>query len=295
METLAHRQLKRLAKRFLRHIGCPAAAEEVRCPISKYRVDVAGYLDTIPGWIRRPPEFPKFPEMGPRSIAGLYMKLPHSRSGFRCQPRTIMIECKQSRADFLRDNRRLEKLLTLRADLEGIRQSIEEHQIKRFEPELRQEGSSLFAELDEWDFQDSRLPSYRKIMRRLRRVEGQLYGETKFHMIARYRLADRLFIAAPRGMIRVAELPVGWGLLECPRECLDSECDGATLYDEPPRLKVKHDAAELTAREDHRRRLLRNIAVAACFAAEPGPSRPVVVHQGNVASSMRMSRASSSR
>ena len=167
----------------------------------------------------------------------------------------------------LRDNRQLEKLLSLRSDIEGIRRSIEEHQVKRFEPQLRREGSSLFPELDDWDFQESRLPSYRKIMRRLRRVEGQLYGETKFHMIARYQLADRLFIAAPRGMIRLGELPVGWGLLECPRECLEFGFD-KNLFDAPPRLEVKFDAAELTAQEKHRSRLLRNIAVAASFAAE---------------------------
>lgn len=290
METLAHQRLKRLAKRFLRHVGCPAAAQEVRCPISKYRVDVAGYLDTIPVWIRHPPELT---EMIPPNIAGLYVKLPHSQSGFRCEPRTVMIECKQSRADFLRDNRQVEKLLTLRADLEGIRQSIEEHQVKRFEPQLRKEGSSLFPELDEWNFQESRLPSYRKIMRRLRRVEGQLYGETKFHMIARYQLADRLYIAAPRGMIHFAELPVGWGLLECPRECLESGSDN-NLFDEPPRLEVKFDAAELTAQEKYRSRLLRNIAVAASFAAEEKSTPRLDEDQGKVASSMRMSRASSS-
>ena len=288
---MAHRQLKRLAKRFLRHIGCPATAEEVRCPISKYRVDVAGYLDTIPSWLRCPPEDPELPA---HSIASLHTKLPHSRSGFRCEARTVMIECKQSRADFLRDNRRLEKLLLLRVDLEGIRRSIEEHQIKRFEPELRREGSSLFAELDEWDFQESRLPSYRKIMRRLRRVEGQLYGETKFHMIARYQLADRLFIAAPKGMIRPAELPVGWGLLECPRECLESGFDN-NLFDEPPRLEVKFDSAELTAQEKHRSRLLRNIAVAASFATEEKNSSLLIEYQGTVSSSNRMSRVSSSR
>ncbi len=292
METVAHRQLKRLAKTFLRHIGCPAAAEEVRCPISKYRVDVAGYLDTIPTWIRRPPVSPK---MVARSIASLHTKLPHSRYGFRCEGRTVMIECKQSRADFLRDNRQLEKLLTLRADLEGIRRSIEEHQVKRFEPQLRREGSSLFPELDDWDFQESRLPSHRKIMRRLRRVECQLYGETKFHMIARYQLADRLFIAAPKGMIRPAELPGAWGLLECPREFLESDHDEATLYDESPRLSVKYDAAELTAQEKHRSRLLRNIAVAASFASEEKASLRIDENHGTVSISNRMSRASSSR
>ena len=70
-----------------------------------------------------------------------------------------------------------------------MRESIQEQRIKVEEPELRLAGSSLFAELDEWDFSASRLPSYRKVLRRLGRVDEQLYGETKFFQIARWQLA----------------------------------------------------------------------------------------------------------
>lgn len=45
METTTHLHLKRLAVGYLRALGCPAFATEVRCPIARYRVDVAGYLD----------------------------------------------------------------------------------------------------------------------------------------------------------------------------------------------------------------------------------------------------------
>ena len=41
METYAHQILKRMALAFLRQNGCSAVAEEVRCPICRYRADVA--------------------------------------------------------------------------------------------------------------------------------------------------------------------------------------------------------------------------------------------------------------
>jgi len=85
-------------------------------------------------------------------------------------------------------------------------------------------------------------------------------------MIARYALADRLFIAAPAGMILPRELPVGWGLLECPAECLRDEIDEGARFDAPPILSVRCDCAEHRPKEQHRQRLLRNIAVAASMA-----------------------------
>lgn len=266
METIAHRQLKRLALTFLRKIGCLAVAEEVRCPISRYRVDAAGYLDRRP---RKPTNSIERDSLHSTSLESLYEPVQDSKKWWRCRPRTIMIECKQSRADFLRDSRDQASLLNLREDLQRIRGSIEEHQIKSLEPQLRRDGSSLFPELEDWDFHESCLPSYRNTMRKLRRVERQLFGETKFHMIARYRLADRLFIAAPNGMLRPGELPLGWGLLECPRECLE-RTEESDQFDDPPCLIVRGDAAEYDARNQHRQRLLRNIAIAASFMAIPG-------------------------
>ena len=43
-ETIQHLELKRLAVEWLRRMGCSAVATEVRCPISRWRVDVA-FLD----------------------------------------------------------------------------------------------------------------------------------------------------------------------------------------------------------------------------------------------------------
>ncbi len=247
METAAHLRLKRMALAFLRQRGCLAAAQEVRCPIGRFIIDVAGYQDRQP----KPPGQPRPFE--------------------RVPPRTIVIECKQCRADFLRDDRQVEKLLCKRDDLLALRRSIEEHQVKAFEPQLRLNGSSLFQELEEWDFSASRLPSYRSVMTKLRRVEKSLHGQTKFCLIAQYRLADEMYIAAPRGMVKPRELPIGWGLLEVSADWLEA-VDGAQLPPqvERPMLTITVPSPpQHSAAEKHRMRLLRNIAVAASFAARP--------------------------
>ena len=237
METTTHLNLKRLAVSYLRTLGCPAFATEVRCPIARYRVDVAGYLD------REHPVPAEWRDDSPR----------RRTSPGPVDPRTVVIECKQTRCDFLRDCREADALLAERVELDRLRQGIEQRRVRQLEPHLRRCGSALFPEMEVWDFQDSRLRGYRLVVRRIRRLERRLYGETKFFMMARYRLADRLYLAAPRGLIRPGELPRGWGLLEHDR--------GAAS------LREAVEAPSMSTRPAHRTRLLRNIAVAASRAA----------------------------
>lgn len=240
METPAHLRLKQFAAAFLWERGCKASATEVRCPISRYRVDVAGYLD-------RPP-----PAQEAQTLFARNRKV-------SVPPRTMVIECKCSRSDFLRDQREADKLLAMRDQLERLRHNIEQRRVKVHEPHLRLSGSALFPELEVWDFSASRLHGYRKVLARLRHLEQQLHGETKFFTIAHYRLADSLYLAAPRGMIKRRELPRGWGLLECPRRRLaDASAASANA------LQVAVEAPPQSSRPEHRVRLLRNIAVAAC-------------------------------
>lgn len=238
MESDFHQALKRSALRHLRRQGCLAAAVEVRCPIARFRLDVAGYCDSIPQGDG---------SAGPRR---------------RAAPRTFIIECKQSREDFLRDCDDAAELLELRRRLDAMRRSIEEHRIRSCEPHLRVEGSSLFAEMEAWDYAASRLPGYRRIMAKLRRLDERIHGETKFFTIARYALADELFLAAPTGMIRRHEVPPGWGLLECEPAALRQTDDPEVA------LSVAIQPAFRPSRETHRIRLLRNIAAAACGQIE---------------------------
>src|SRR5262249_44378126 len=127
---------------------------------------------------------------------------------------TVFIECKASRGDFLRDHRQTPALLRRRDQLQASLDQYREEVVKPMEPHLRRSDGFLFAEMEEWDFTRSHLHGHRALLRALRRVDAQLYSETKFFMIDRYCLGGRLFILAPRGMIRAKELPRGWGLLE---------------------------------------------------------------------------------
>jgi hypothetical protein len=243
-ETQAHRQLKRFAAAFLLRHGCLAVALEVRCSIPRYRADVAGYLDS-------------------RFVTDGSQNRPRRK---RCEPRAIIIECKQSREDFLRDRADLKRLLDLRDHLQRLRAAMEEKQVKVYEPHLRQSGTALFAQLETWDFTASKLAGYRTILRRLKLVDERLYGETKFCLLARYRLADRMYVAAPRGIIQPRELPAGWGLLECPRRLLEKPPGLFDMVGEPA-LEVTVKSPDHECRPRHRLRLLRNIAVAATRAA----------------------------
>lgn len=229
MESHSHANLKRLALDFLLAQGCCAAAIEVACPISRYRIDAAGFVDKLPARVR--------PGPAPRVL------FPRAAGAA-----TVLIECKCSRADFLRDQRALPDLLRRRDHLLRALERNRSELVRVMEPHLRRSDGFLFAEMESWDFSRSRLHSHRAIVRALRQIDRKLYSETKFFMIAQYRLGARLFILAPRGMLRPREVPAGWGLLE-----LDRAGD----------IRLAADAPRLEPSERSVHRTLRNIAVAA--------------------------------
>jgi hypothetical protein len=265
VETDRHAVLKRLAAMFLHAQGCRAIGAEVRCPASRYRADVAGYLDRLNP--RRRPAAPPDPA-APAPAAGPLVR------GER--PKTAIIECKQTRADFLRDTAETDRLLRERASLEARRLEFEEHRIKPAEPQLRRSGSYLFGDLEEWDFTATRLPTYRRLLASLRAVDAQLYGQTKFFLMSRYRLADYLFIMAPAGMIRRRELPVGWGLLECPPRWLARAAAGAPWAAdgaEPVQIRVAAPPAERPSKPEFQSARASPSSRAACCATSPPPPR----------------------
>lgn len=238
MESAIHLHLKHSAVRFLLKSGCVAAAVEVRCPIARHRVDAAGYLD---------PQSRRMQVSGGEGPAlSLANDPPRLPKGVRAK--TVIVECKQSRSDFLTDSRDADDLLVERARLERVKSTLEEQIVKVCEPQLRRSGTRLFAELEEWDFERSRIASYRGVLNDLRRIDERLHGESKFWTLWHYRLADWLYLAAPPGVIRTREVPPGWGLMEL-------------LPGQTPVIRVQ--APELSGKPEHRQRLLRNIAVAA--------------------------------
>lgn len=250
MESPRHQRLKHLSLAFLRAAGCAAAATEVRCPASRFRTDAAGFAD------------PLLRGSAGRSGSDLHPAVFSVRVHGRAT--SVLIECKQSRADFLRDNRRLDELLSERRELERRRVHLEECLIRNSEPHLLGSGTMLFAEMEPWDFAASRSPTYRGVLRDLRRLDKAIHGDTKFWTIARYALADVMLIAAPAGLVRAGELPSGWGLLEFPGAWLEAPAEPEAC-DDPYGAVVRLHAANGAGatREAHRVRLLRNIAVAA--------------------------------
>lgn len=245
METDRHARLKWASAAFLRSVGCCAIGLEVRCPLSRFRIDAAGYVD----WFGHP-----------LNRGCSYSDLSALLRAGSPSPKSVVIECKQSRADFFRDGRVRDELLEERRRLDELRRTLEEQIVKPSEPGLRRSDGMLFPHMETWDFASSSLPSYRRAQRDLRRVDAQIHGQTKFWALARYALADVLLIAAPAGMFHRREVPPGWGLLEFPIVWLESDAPPDRL----PAEQVRLAGAQLHSSPDRRRaRLLRNIAAAA--------------------------------
>ncbi len=249
-ETDRHLQLKALAMLWLRAHGCRVMAAEVRCPLSKFRVDVAAYLDPLPAKPRATSQITTLPPEPLRRQPG--------------EPRTIAIECKQSRADFLRDRRDHDELLSQRESLRRQRDHLALTRVKPNEPHLRIEGSSLFEHDEAWDLSASACKSYQHVLTQLRQVERRLVSDTKFSTLDRYRLADRLLLLTPAGLIEPGELPTGWGLIEHLPGCESIEQS----------LRVRVQPPEHLTLTKHRHRLLRNIAASATIAGVRALSKP---------------------
>ena len=219
VESHQHHQLKRSAAVYARQQGYAAVACEVRCPISRYRADVAGFAGR--------------PKPG----------------------RTIIIECKQSRADFIRDRRGAESLLRQRRQLLAEGRAMEAGQSLLFFGKTQGDQSLLFRH-SHWVSDKQR----DHVRQALMKVERALYGHAKFALMTRYCLADQLLIAAPTGMIAPLELPLGWGLLEF--ELSETVADDRSPISWPaPVLRVT--AEQLACQAPMRQRMLANIAVAA--------------------------------
>lgn len=293
METRTHRRLRALAVRWLLEIGCRAVATEVACPIGRWRLDAAGWLDDAeegplpePRPLLRSATSARVGAAGSIDAApGLFEAMvdpsgeafrrgPRRRGSPR-RPRTVVIECKQSRADFHRNDATREALLAERERLRAQARRIEEVRIKRHEPHLRRVEAGLFEDEESWDFSATRIGAYRTVLERLETIERELYGRSKFDLLRRYRLADHCFVLCPRGLLQPREVPEGWGLLEWSRprrSVADATAADRGATTDPARADVapirrRLDAPRLETADARRARLLRNVAVAATRAA----------------------------
>jgi hypothetical protein len=176
-ETQAHRELKRLAFAWALDHGLPIAGCEVRVPKSGYRADVAAMS----------PE-----PLGERGVVALF-------------------ECKQCRADLIRDHADEPTLRIRRVELAArmgeLRAMIAVHR-----PDLRR-GVSLFAEFDEYDLAGLRHETLHALERELAVLQSKLTNCVKFARLSRYHAADHLYLVTEPEIVEAHEVPVGWGWL----------------------------------------------------------------------------------
>jgi hypothetical protein len=210
-ESEAHATLKRLTLLWAQTNGFAIAAPEVRLPKSGYRVDVAAC----------------------------------SRGA---ETRTAVFECKQARADLLKDSH-AEQATRLRLTELVARRAALEEMFTTHCPELRR-GEALWAEFDTWDFARLEHQTYRAVLEEIDCLQRRVVRGTKFSRMFRWRCADLLFLVVEDGIFAEAEIPAGWGLLM-------REGDG---------LVVRREPVALDPKEEQRRALLESIALAATRA-----------------------------
>ncbi len=173
-ETENHRRLKTLAVAWAQANGFGLSRAEVRVPRSGFRADVAACGD------------------GPGAC-------------------TAVFECKQARADLLKDSHAEAATRWRLAGLTERRRKIEElFTVHR--PELRR-GEAFWAEYDSWDFSRLEHRTYRRLLLTLATVQRRVKRGTKFSKMIRYRSADFLYLVVEDGIFAPAEVPAGWGLL----------------------------------------------------------------------------------
>lgn len=173
-ETEKHLRLKSLALAWAQANGFAICGLEVRVPRSGYRADVAA--------IGR----------GPAA-------------------RSALFECKQARADLLKDAHAEAAARARLAELAERRRTLEEL-LAVHRPDLRR-GEALWPEYDTWDFTALEHHAYRGVLAELETVQRRVLRGTKFSKLFRYRCADFLYLVVEDGIFAEAEIPAGWGLL----------------------------------------------------------------------------------
>jgi hypothetical protein len=177
-ESDTHRRLKELAFLWAYDRGYRCCAMEVQAPRSSYRVDVAGI-----------------------------------RIDRNSAVSTVAVfECKQSRDDLLRDNRRRDQLRKSLAQHQERREKLESLLAVHY-PSLRT-SDSLFPEWATFDFTTLDHRGYRQTIQKIVQVQRQVLNEIKFDRVTHYQLGNLHYLVVPAGMVQPAEVPIGWGLLE---------------------------------------------------------------------------------
>lgn len=198
MESDRHLRLKELALAWAGAVGWTLRRSEVRVPRSGFRADAGA-------------------------------------AGESAGSPVVLFECKQARADWLRDihpeqevSAQYEALTARRSQLEAL--------LALHRPDLRR-GEALWPEYDTWDFLPLRHQAYRRVLAAQAKLSRRAKAGTKFSRMYRYRCADQLYLVIEDDIWARAELPDGWGVLV-------RAGDSLTLAREAPCLAPAPDQRE---------------------------------------------------
>jgi hypothetical protein len=190
-ESKAHLELKLFALAWAQEMGFRCAALEVRVPFSSFRADAAAYR----------------PQTSPRS---------------ETPGETVIFECKQSRADLLRDSAAAAPALERLAYLH-VRKKRLERLLKPHYPTLAS-GDSLFPEFESFDFSTLRHRGYQQTLREMRQLQSRVIKRIKFERMLKYPCANFHYLVVREGILAPHEWPDGWGVLERQKEKLTLMC-----------------------------------------------------------------------
>lgn len=243
-ETAAHLRLKHAAYVWALHTGYRCAALEVSLANSSYRADVAAYRP-----VRRRVEELDTTGLNRRLIVRDVLGA------------TALFECKQSRADFLKDSREARRILAELEKLSERRRTLE-LQLKVHYPRL-QRGDSLFPEYQTADLEHLEHAGYRKVVRRMESLSNQLYGQTKFEKIRRQGIANLYYLVVAQGVLEPHEVPAGWGLLELVEDAPPAGVVEALVAPGPGELRCVAQPTWQESTEPQRLGMLQRITQAA--------------------------------
>ncbi len=128
------------------------------------------------------------------------------------EPTVAIFECKQSREDLDRDNRRHSELEARLRTQQERREKLERLLAVHY-PSLRT-SDSLFPEWATFDFTAIDHVGYRQTIQKITRLQRQLFGNTKFDLMTRYNLGNLHYLVTTPELLHEHEVPLGWGLLE---------------------------------------------------------------------------------
>ena len=186
-ESSQHLALKRLALVWAQQNGFGIAGVEVSLPHLRLRVDAAAFR-------------PARDRVHTNSGAGESTLGP-----------TAIFECKQIRADFLRDSKCAEQIRD-RLRVLHERRALYEESMRQYFPSLRC-GDALFPEFEGFRFEAAGFEPYDRITAEIRQLSYRLHEHTKFANLLRWRAANLHYVVAEANVAAEHELPAGWGLL----------------------------------------------------------------------------------